>query len=221
MNGEVLDPDEWLVADPPRGALPLAIRLPELPPKWSAPAADHPLDGIWKEKEGKIDIKCTMSLCDDGLHCFLLTKHLSRSLGPGTCRTCHQPLISMRRVARRNLDDIDNTFAALQREAIRHYFWHVPFGDLALNYARRAGLLEFERRIVRRLRTSIAAAEPVRDGQQTPTSPDRANALHYAQHAVAACCRRCVAYWQSIDVLHLLTIDGLDSPGHDRVGCLR
>jgi hypothetical protein len=168
-----------------------------LPPKWSAPAADAPLSGVW-EKLNPEAIRCTDSACPDSLHCFRLTKKLARTIGPGTCRTCKQALVSMGRVARRDLEDVDHTFSALQLEYVRHYFWHAPFGEKAMKYALRAGRIELEARVVKRLRQRIGSAEPYHDGWQTPTAVSKADALDYAMHATAACCRVCAEYWHGI-----------------------
>jgi hypothetical protein len=139
-----------------------------------------------------------MSACGDGLHCYKLTQKLARVLGPGTCRECRRPLVSLDRTGQRDLSDIDHTFAALQTEAIRHYFWHAPFGPKALGYAQRAGRRALHERAARRIRSRIGAAQPFRDGTQTPISPARADALDFALHAIAACCRTCANYWHGL-----------------------
>src|SRR5262249_34547627 len=78
--------------------------------------------------------------------------------------------------------------------------WHIPFGQKALDYARRAGREQLELRTVRRIRSRIGSAEPYRNGQQTPISRSNADALDYAMHAVAACCRKCANYWHGIEL---------------------
>jgi hypothetical protein len=189
--------DLFLAAAIPPGSLPFPQRLPPLPPKWSAPVAEAPAEGIWQGFD-QTKIRCTMSACTDGLHCYRLTRKLARVLGPGTCRECRQPLVSLDRTGRRDLSDVDHTFAALQTEAIRHYFWHAPFGQKALGYAQRAGRRVLHERIVKRIRSRIGAAEPFRDGTQTPINANRADALDLALHAVAACCRTCTNYWHGV-----------------------
>jgi hypothetical protein len=82
--------DLFLAAAIPPGSLPFPERLPPLPAKWSAPVADAPAEGIWRGFE-QVKIRCTMSACADGLHCYRLTKKLARLLGPGTCRECRRP----------------------------------------------------------------------------------------------------------------------------------
>lgn len=189
---------------PPSGALPFPETVPTLAPKWSAPLADAPAEGLWKNFN-EIQIRCTMTQCADDLHCFRLTRRLSEVLAPGSCRQCGRLLVSLQRTANMDLDDIDATFAALQRECIRHYFWHVPFGQKALDYASRAGRTELEARVVRRISSRIGKSEPAYDGRQTPTATDRADAIDYACHAVAACCRKCANYWYGIPLGRPLT----------------
>jgi hypothetical protein len=196
----------FLAAAVPPGSLPFPERLPPLPAKWSAPPATAPLGGVWQEFE-QAEIRCTMTACTDGLHCYKLTKKLARVLGPGSCRECRRPLVSLERTGLRDLSDVNHTFAALQTEAIRHYFWHAPFGEKALGYAERAGRRVLHDRVERRIRSRIGAAEPFRDGWQTPVSADRADALDFALHAVAACCRTCAGYWHGLPNGRPLTED--------------
>jgi hypothetical protein len=192
--------DSFRVAANPPGSLPFpTASLPPLPPKWSAPAADAPAEGIWANFD-QTKIRCTMSACGDGLHCFRLTKKLAQVLGPGTCRECHQILVSLQRTGQRDLSDLDHTFAALQVEAIRHYFWHAPFGQKARDYALRAGRLKLRERVPCRIRSRIGKAQPFRDGTQTPILPEKADAIDFALHAVAACCRKCANYWHGIEL---------------------
>lgn len=198
MIRESVGTDPFLTAALPPGSLPFpAPALPPLPPKWSVPPADAPAEGVWRDFD-QAKIRCTMAACSDGLHCYRLTRKLAKGIGPGTCRECHRPLVSLDRTGRRDLADVDHTFAALQTEAIRHYFWHAPFGEKALGYARRAGRTALHERIATRIRRRIGPAQPFRDGTQTPISPARADALDFALHAIAACCRTCANYWHGL-----------------------
>jgi hypothetical protein len=47
----------------------------------------------------------------------------------------------------------------------------------------------------KRIRSSVGPAQPFHDGYQTPKS---GNALYYAQHATASCCRKCIEEWHGI-----------------------
>ena len=52
----------------------------------------------------------------------------------------------------------------------------------------------------------IAAADPVKDGRQTPY---RGHAVFVAQHATATCCRTCLEKWHGIAKGRELTEDEL------------
>ena len=48
----------------------------------------------------------------------------------------------------------------------------------------------------KRIGKSVGASKNPREGKQTPYE---GNILYYAQHAVAACCRKCIEYWHGIE----------------------
>lgn len=144
-----------------------------------------------------LNIRCTSSDCANDLHCFLATKKLREANRQGRCRSCGADLIDWSRVQRRDLHDAAFTFVSLRRELIRHHFWHVPIDQRALNYARRKGRIKLAEAARKRLASSIGPEKPYRDGQQTPHEGS-GNPLHYAQHATATCCRRCVEEWHGI-----------------------
>ena len=48
-----------------------------------------------------------------------------------------------------------------------------------------------------RIRKYLGGANPPFDGRQTPREGSR-NPICYAQHALAACCRKCMEYWHGI-----------------------
>jgi hypothetical protein len=142
-----------------------------------------------------LKLKCTQTDCDNDLHCFL---QKTQKPGPsgGPCRDCGADLIDFPRVQAMDRGDIDNTVACLSREWIRHEFWERPFDPHAINHAKRKGkraLREVEAE--KRIRQSVGRARHPREGRQTPFER---NVLYYAQHAVAACCRRCIAYWHGV-----------------------
>ena len=142
-------------------------------------------------------ITCTSTDCEDGLHCFLATRKMKLADQSGRCRTCGIELIDWDRVHSRNLSDIDFTFESLRKELIRHYFWHIEINDYAVNYAKRKGTIELRKAIENRIRKSVGPAQPYRDGIQTPREGSR-NPIHFAQHATASCCRKCIEEWHGI-----------------------
>src|SRR5947199_5312284 len=67
-----------------------------------------------------LDIKCTSSDCQNGLHCFKATRRMAPA-ERGRCRSCGADLVDWSRVHRRDKADAAYTFAALQFELIRHH----------------------------------------------------------------------------------------------------
>lgn len=151
-----------------------------------------------------LKLKCTQSDCGNDLHCFLQKTQKPRALG-GPCRSCGKDLIDFPRVQARNVGDIDNTFESLSREWIRHQLWERPFDQHAINHARRKGMRAFrEVDAAKRIRQAVGKARHPMEGKQTPFE---GNVLYYAQHSVAACCRRCIEYWHAIPMGEPLTDD--------------
>jgi hypothetical protein len=125
----------------------------------------------------------------------------------GKCRSCGADLVDWARVHRRDRTDVAYTFDALRYELIRHHHWDTPLDERAINHARRKGRERLNEAALRRLTKYLAPARPPRDGYQTPFS---GNAIFYAQHAVACCCRTCLEYWHGIPKGRALTHDELD-----------
>lgn len=142
-----------------------------------------------------LKVTCTTSDCEADLHCFKFHSRKMKRTDKGNCRECGIALVDWERVHARDASDIDHTFAELKREFIRHHFWHKSIDDKADKHARRKGRVLLAAAATQRLRSSVAKAEPVRDGQQTPMN---GNVLYYAQHATACCCRTCMEYWHNI-----------------------
>jgi len=125
----------------------------------------------------------------------------SHGLG-GQCRSCGATLVDWSRVYKRDLSDVAYTFTALKYELIRHYFWHIEIDQKAVNHARRKGMVGMRIAAEKRIRDSVGSAHPFHDGWQTPKS---GNALFYAQHATASCCRKCIEEWHAIPGGRVLT----------------
>src|SRR5688500_3564601 len=155
-------------------------------------------------------IKCTSADCSNNLHCFLSTKKLQVQGAVGRCRYCGADLVNWSRVHQRSVSDVQHTFASLHLELVRHFFWHVPLSARAINHARRKGMAALNTFASSQLRKLIGAGRHPLEGRQTPreTSPS-ANAIHYAQHATATCCRKCLAEWHGIPEGTTLTDDDI------------
>lgn len=153
-----------------------------------------------------LKIACTASDCGNDLHCFKKTKRMNPDR-VGTCRACGADLVDWARVRRRDLGDSSFTFESLKREWIRHHFWHTAIDETAQLHARRKGRLGLAEAAEKRIRRSVGPEEPSRDGYQTPFE---GNLLYYAQHALACCCRTCMAYWHGIPKGTALTDEQVD-----------
>lgn len=141
-----------------------------------------------------LDIKCTSTDCENDLHCFKQLKRMTPD-ERGKCRACGADLIDWERIHRRDFADATHTFSALRYELIRHHFFHRPVDDAAMRHAQRKGRVRLKEAARHRLDKYLAPAAPARDGRQTPFE---GNAIYYAQHATATCCRTCLEYWHDI-----------------------
>lgn len=144
-----------------------------------------------------LKISCTWSECEDNLHCFRATQKLRKDNKAGACRACGVELIDWDRVHACNLDDVEHTFDELRRELVRHHFFHVDIDQKARNHARRKGRRALYADAHRRLQRYVGREPDAYDGRQTPFE---GNTIYYAQHATAACCRKCIEYWHGFPI---------------------
>lgn len=112
----------------------------------------------------------------------------------GLCRACGADLVDWNRVTQRDLSDVAHTFEEMRKERIRHYFWHAAFDDAALRHALGKGMRGLDERAEREIRMKVGRTTGF-DGRQTPLT---GNVIHYAQHATATCCRKCIEEWHAI-----------------------
>ena len=148
-----------------------------------------------------LKITCTSTRCQDNLHCFRLTKQQLREGPAGRCRSCGIELVDWSRVHQREIKDAKHTVAALKLELIRHHFWHLTLSEYAANYARRKGRRNLRDAVRNRLEKTIGSSFHPMQGRQTHRETSQtANAVHYAQHATATCCRACLEEWHGIPI---------------------
>ena len=157
-----------------------------------------------KKKLKPLKITCKSADCERGLHCFSQTKKMRIANQAGQCRYCGAKLIDVSRLSKRDLADVNYTFKALKYELWRHYYWHIEIDQKAINHARRKGKVGMRAAAEKRIRNSVGVANPYRDGIQTPK---KGNAIYYAQHATASCCRKCIEEWHGIPIGQALTSD--------------
>lgn len=151
----------------------------------------------WSEEEPLPKVKCTDSDCERNLHSFLRVGPRDQTYRNGPCRECGVDLIDWGRLDRHDLSDVAHTIACLKHELIRHSYWHRPVDQKAINHAKRKGREGLRVAAEQRLEKSVgpSRSEIFRDGTQTKL---HGNILHYAQHATATCCRKCIEAWHGI-----------------------
>lgn len=86
----------------------------------------------------------------------------------------------------------DVILSRLARSRFRSRF---HLGVKERDYANARGRSVIARHAADFIATRLAAAEPAKDGRQTPM---RGHPAFVAQHATATCCRGCVAKWHAI-----------------------
>lgn len=161
-----------------------------------------------KARLAPLRVRCVSSDCKRGLHCFRPKRRKGVQTTPdGVCSSCGVGLIDIDRVRRCDLTDVDHTVKALQLELVRFTYWNAEIDKDAINHAQRKGLDGLRVAARARLEKSIGPETPSFDGRQTPK---QGNVIYYAQHAVGACCRKCVHQWHGIPLGQPLTAQQLD-----------
>ncbi|MGB5970008.1 MAG: DUF4186 family protein [Spirulinaceae cyanobacterium] len=164
-----------------------------------------------EEELKPLKLTCTSTDCNNNLHCFKQTQKMKAANQFGQCRECGVELVDWDRVKKHCLRDSSYTFDSLKKELFRHHMWHVEISQKAINHALRKGKQGIREATKKRIRKSVGSAEPAYDGRQTPReSSENANAIHYAQHATACCCRKCIEYWHGIPLGQELTEEEIE-----------
>jgi hypothetical protein len=151
-----------------------------------------------------LKLTCTKTDCEKGLHALRPNKKMIADGTEGECLGCHQKILDFSSTRKRDLYDVQDTFALMKKEYVRHWFWTSPLNQHARDRAMRKGHAVTEAEMEKRLRKSVGPGKPFRDGTQTPID-DPKNSVYWAQHATASCCRRCMEYWHGIERGHELT----------------
>lgn len=157
-------------------------------------------------------VTCDSVDCESGLHSFLSKKGMTPD-EEGHCNACGADLIDWNRIHERNLEDIDFIFDSLKYEKWRHYMWHLEIPDEVRHLAKRRSRDALEESALKSLKRTIEKPiqEQFRDGTQTPREDSpHARIYHYAQHATATCCRKCLNYWHGIPLDQRLGPQELD-----------
>lgn len=155
----------------------------------------------------QLNITCGASDCEHGRHAFNNPHRAYKRRGsgrnflqPGVCKACGAAPVDWQRLHARDPNDIANTFESLRFELIRWEFWNRPFSERSLLDLNRRG----HKAVFEDVRpTLVRFLKPVANAgwqfQQVPIDQEKMqNVFQYAQHAVAACCRRCVEIWHGL-----------------------
>jgi hypothetical protein len=161
-----------------------------------------------------ITIKCSDADCENDRHAFNEREYKRLGSGRnflavGVCKACGADGVDWERAHRRDVRDIEHLVTSLLQENIRYVFWNRDFNDASIAKAMLQGRAAIFRGIPQELlRTVGHVAEAGWAFKMVPTSDDKmTDVVQYAQHAMAACCRRCIHAWHGISNASPLTAD--------------
>ena len=141
-----------------------------------------------------VKVKCKDTDCEHDLHCYR-PKRWAKDKRTSTCQACGDDGVDWPLLRGRDLASVDDIFGQLQRELIRHVFFTAPLDATARENIRLVGVVAVRAGVREYLRKKIGPARIFRDGTQTPKKD---SVIHFAQHATATCCRKCLDYWYDI-----------------------
>ncbi len=166
-----------------------------------------------RKQRKPLKVSCTRTECERGLHYFRVRRRHGKENPAGPCQECGEELGDWDLLHARDPANEADVFRLLQREFIRHHFWHVEIDEKAMRKARALGRKAMPEAIGQRLRKSVAV-DPKKmkrwDGTQTPREGD---VIYYAQHATASCCRKCIERWHGIPLTGPLSDEQIEYLG--------
>lgn len=169
-------------------------------------AAD--VEKLKRKRPKLLGIVCGRSDCKRDLHCFR-PKKLESANSPGRCQECGVELVNWDQMHARDLLSAPEKFELLRKEWIRHFFFHVPLTDRIKAYARKHGV----NGLVAVARKQLSKGTMLRFNESldfNQTAMLDGTIVHWARHAVACCCRRCMAYWHDVPLTAELSATDID-----------
>jgi hypothetical protein len=100
-------------------------------------------------------------------------------------------------------------FDLLKKEWIRHFFFHVPLTPRIERYARKHGSTGLAI-VARRQLSQNKMLRFIESLDFNQTQMLKGTIVHWARHAVACCCRRCMAYWHNVPLAAELSAADID-----------
>lgn len=150
------------------------------------------------KKREKLDITCGDVKCEADQHSFGQKKPRNGERPPPSCCTaCGAAPVDWDFVRARDPSRIDFVIKSFRKEYIRAYFWDYKLSEESKKRPLAMGRIQMKQKVRNRLKESIGPAKIFRDSTQTPLLKDD-DPIHYAQHATATCCRKCVFRWHGI-----------------------
>lgn len=159
------------------------------------------------QKFKELDIKCTSTKCNEGLHCFSKKEAAKKKVEDGACIDCGKKIIDWQRFRESDIKDIKFLVSSLEKELIRYGYWNSPIDEIAISKAKQRGRNALKISAYKRVKSSIGKAKNFHEGWQTPYAGDQI--IHYAQHATGTCCRICFEEWYGVEIGKALTEEQL------------
>ncbi len=166
------------------------------------------VETLKRKKPKTLGITCGRSECKTDLHCFR-PKHGDNPASPGPCRECGAQLINWSQMHAREALEATEKFSLLRKEWIRHFFFHLPLTARIETYARQhgsSGLVDIAQKQLSK--GSMLEFNESSDFKQTKMLDG--TIVHWGRHAVACCCRRCMAYWHNVPLTAELSAADID-----------
>ena len=143
-----------------------------------------------------MDVKCSTTSCEQGFH-FYTSKRIPAHGKIGDCPACGDDSVDWARIHRREQGDIQYTFNSLKKELLRHVCWVNDVDETAVEKALKRGRTTILQKATNLVTKRIAKIPTGHfDYQCTPKKGNEI--VHYAQHATATCCRKCLERWHNI-----------------------
>lgn len=103
-----------------------------------------------------LNISCTTTKCEDGLHCFKTTLKEFQKFGEhNVCRECGVNLIDWSEIHQNEIKNAQFVFDAMKNELIRHIYWHIEIKEDDLAKAFKKGKIKIKEEVKNRIKKSI------------------------------------------------------------------
>ena len=162
------------------------------------------LEHLKKKRPSLLGLTCGRSECERGLHSFRPKRMDLGRVGMEPCNSCGIEIVPMGTALPRDLGQFEAVLALLDCEWIRHFFLQAPvtprIEKFAVGLGKEGILAKAEEHLAQK---KMIEYMPALDFNQTKMLDG--TIVHWARHALACCCRRCMAYWHGVPLHSKLT----------------